>query len=64
MVTSTKNGLIPYNIVVGGLHFLLGVLILRVTYHYPGTPPRFQGKNLNLKRDNVCFIKVTQSYKL
>ena len=36
MVTRIKKGLIPYNIVVGGLHFLLGVLILRVTYHLPG----------------------------
>jgi hypothetical protein len=49
MVTSTKKGLIPYNIVVGDLHFLLGISVLRVTYHYPGTPPRFQRESLVAK---------------
>jgi hypothetical protein len=37
--------LTPYNLVVGGLHLLLGILLLSillltVTYRYPGTPPR------------------------
>jgi hypothetical protein len=45
-VTSTKKGAAPYDIVVGGVHLLVGILLLSLAYRYPGTPPLSQKKEL------------------
>jgi hypothetical protein len=45
-ITSSKKGSVPYNIVAGALYLPLSILLLSITYHYLGTSPLAQKKEL------------------